>query len=77
MCIRDRVYSDLVATDNSYLTRGTSQTLTITSGTYAPDHYSAWIDYDQDLIFEESERLGAFTTATAGEVCLLYTSRCV
>ncbi|HRH69939.1 MAG TPA: GEVED domain-containing protein [Flavobacteriales bacterium] len=61
-------YSDLLATDNTYLTRGASQTLTITSGTYAPDHYSAWIDYDQDLIFEESERLGAFSTSGAAEV---------
>ncbi len=60
-------YSDLMATDNTYLTRGTSQTLTIEGGSYAPDHYAAWIDYDHDLLFEVGEKLGEFTSTVAAE----------
>jgi len=60
-------YSDLMATDNTYLTIGTGQILTIEGGEYAPDHYAAWIDYDRDLLFEVGEKLGEFTTTVAGE----------
>ena len=60
-------YSDLMTTDNTYLTRGTNQTLTIEGGSYAPDHYAAWIDYDNDLLFEASEKLGEFTSVAPGE----------
>ena len=60
-------YSDLVASDRTYLTRGTVQSLTIQGGDYAPDHYSAWIDYDQDELFEATEKLGEFITAAVNE----------
>lgn len=60
-------YIDLVATDRTYLTRGTVQSLTIQGGDYAPDHYSAWIDYDQDELFEATEKLGEFITAAVNE----------
>jgi PKD repeat protein len=51
------------------LNLGTSYTLQVTAGTYATDHYAAWIDYNNNGIFENpAERLGLQQSATAGQV---------
>ncbi|HEY0976487.1 MAG TPA: GEVED domain-containing protein, partial [Flavobacteriales bacterium] len=60
-------YTDYSATFSTELEVGAAATLTLTSGTYEPDHFSAWIDYDQDLLFEPEENLGHFTTSAAGQ----------
>lgn len=49
------------------LQQGSSYTITITSGDYAPDHFAAWIDYDQNDVFSVGEKLGEFTNTTGGE----------
>lgn len=59
-------YSDLTAVHSTALERGSTYTITIRSGDYTPDHYAAWIDMDQDLTFEASEKLGEFTNTAAG-----------
>ncbi|MBV6403980.1 MAG: hypothetical protein IT228_08445 [Flavobacteriales bacterium] len=53
------------------LERGTAQVLQVTAGTYAGDAFAAWIDYDQDDLFEAGEKLGQVTNSTAGEVLSL------
>lgn len=45
----------------------TAYDIAITGGTYAPDHYAAWIDYDQSGTFGAAEKLGEFTTSSPGE----------
>ncbi len=51
------------------LNLGTSYTLQVTSGTYATDYYAAWIDYNENGIFENpSERLGLQQSTTSGQV---------
>ena len=47
--------------------QGSQHSISITSGDYTPDNYAAWIDYDQDEVFEASEKLGEFTNAAVGE----------
>ncbi|MBK6543393.1 MAG: hypothetical protein IPG10_19340 [Flavobacteriales bacterium] len=49
------------------LARTNAYDLTITSGSYQPDNYAAWIDYDQDGSLEVGEKLGEFQTSTAFE----------
>lgn len=58
-------YTDFSATHATNLQRGMEYTVNIQGGSYQPDHYAAWIDYDQDEIFEASEKLGEFTTNAA------------
>lgn len=60
-------YSDLTATYSTSLQQGSSHSITITSGDYTPDNYAAWIDYDQDEVFEASEKLGEFTNSAVGQ----------
>lgn len=60
-------YTNYTATLSTSLARGSSQTITITGGSYQPDNYAAWIDYDGDQIFEASEKLGEFATTTIGQ----------
>jgi hypothetical protein len=60
-------YTDFSSTHFTNLQRTTQYTLTIQGGNYAPDHYAAWIDYDQDDVFEANEKLGEFVTAAAAE----------
>ena len=52
------------------LSRNATYTITITGGTYAPDVYAAWIDYNHDFMFAQaSEKLGEVATLSeAGEV---------
>ncbi|MBL7951715.1 MAG: zinc-dependent metalloprotease [Flavobacteriales bacterium] len=60
-------YTDYSGTESASLLRDSEYTLTIQAGTYAPDAYAAWIDYDQDDTFETGEKLGEFVTAAGGE----------
>lgn len=55
-------YSDL-STD---LTAGASYTITLSAGTYpSANNITVWIDYNQDGVFEESEKLGNVTLGAA------------
>lgn len=60
-------YTNYTSTLSTSLARGSNQTITITGGSYQPDNYAAWIDYDGDEIFEASEKLGAFATTAIGQ----------
>ncbi len=60
-------YTDYTAQLSTALQRTTSYSVTVTSGDYAPDNYAAWIDYNQNDVFEASEKLGEFATTSAGE----------
>jgi len=60
-------YSNLSAAWSTGLTRGSAQTITIQGGSYSPDHYAAWIDYDQNNTFAANEKLGEFTTSASGQ----------
>lgn len=50
------------------LPRGTAQVLQITAGSYVGDAFAAWIDHDQDELFEAGEKLGEVTNTSAGQV---------
>ena len=45
--------------------------LEVQGGDYAPDAYAAWIDYDQDEVFEASEKLGEFVTSSGNETGII------
>ena len=49
------------------LERNNSYDLSVTSGSYEPDNYAAWIDYDQDGLLESGEKLGEFQTSSTFE----------
>ncbi|MCC6841154.1 MAG: hypothetical protein IT230_13435 [Flavobacteriales bacterium] len=49
------------------LAEGASYNLIITGGTYSPDHYAAWIDYNADNTFSSAEKLGEFTSSAPGQ----------
>ena len=59
-------------TDFTYLStelyQGTTYTITITNTPSYSEHYRAWIDYNQNEIFESSEELFLPFTLTAGSV---------
>lgn len=61
-------YNNYVATQTTPIGVGTDQTLFIEGGSYEADNYAAWIDYDQDDVFEASEKLGEVATTAAGQV---------
>ena len=60
-------YTDYTSTESASLLRDSEYSLTIQAGTFAPDAYAAWIDYDNDDTFESSEKLGEFVTSAGGE----------
>jgi hypothetical protein len=60
-------YSNVSSTWSTGLVRGSAQTITIQGGSYSPDHYAAWIDYDQNNVFAANEKLGEFTTSASGQ----------
>lgn len=60
-------YTNYSTVFSTQLTRATQYTLTVQGGTYQPDHYAAWIDYDQDDTFEAAEKLGEFVTNAANQ----------
>ena len=58
--------------DNTAMTTdlsvGGTYSIAITSGDYDEDVYAAWIDYNNDFVFDPAtEKLGEFTTANVGE----------
>lgn len=59
-------YTDYSASFSATLLRGSTHTITIQSGNYTPDQYAAWIDLDQDELFEPGELLGEFTNSAVG-----------
>jgi hypothetical protein len=64
-------YQDLRYTSPDLITRlapGGSYTLQVIAGDRADEVFSAWIDMDQDLVFEEAERLGSTTSTGPGSV---------
>ncbi|MCC7503532.1 MAG: hypothetical protein IT229_13450 [Flavobacteriales bacterium] len=67
-------YTNYSSSESTTVQRGTAYTISITGGNYQPDHYAAWIDYDQDDTYEASEKLGEFTsTATFQTQTLTFT----
>lgn len=52
---------------STILMRGETYELSITGGGYAADVYAAWIDFNGDLTFSSSEKLGEFTTSSPAE----------
>ncbi|MBP6311860.1 MAG: zinc-dependent metalloprotease [Flavobacteriales bacterium] len=60
-------YTNFSASHSTDLTQGTQYTLTVQGGTYQPDHYTAWIDYDQDETFETSEKMTEVTSSAANQ----------
>jgi len=60
-------YTNFSSTYSTALQRGNSYTLTIQGGSYSPDNYAAWIDYDQDNTFEAGEKLGEFATTAINQ----------
>lgn len=60
-------YTDYTAQFSTALQRTSSYTVTVTSGDYTPDNYAVWIDYNQNDVYEASEKLGEFTNTVAGE----------
>jgi hypothetical protein len=62
----DPAYHDYTAISTT-IVQNQQYDLTITSGSYFPDNYAAWIDYDMDGVFDPSEKLGEFPTTSASE----------
>lgn len=60
-------YTNYGAQWSASLPRGTQQTITIQGGTYTPNRYAAWIDYDQNGTFSSGEKLGEWISNTAGQ----------
>lgn len=60
-------YNNYYTTHSTPLLRDNTYTLWVESGTYSPDHFTAWIDFDGDDVFSASENLGAFSTTAAGQ----------
>ncbi len=50
---------------NTTITRNGNFSLSIIGGSYFPDTYAAWIDYNHDGIFDTGEKLGEFSSSTA------------
>ncbi|MCB9178426.1 MAG: T9SS type A sorting domain-containing protein [Flavobacteriales bacterium] len=69
--VNGSVYTDYFGTYNTSLSRANEYSLIIESGDYAPDTYTAWIDYDQNGSFEAIENLGEFVTTDVGETGLI------
>ncbi|MBS1547484.1 MAG: T9SS type A sorting domain-containing protein [Bacteroidetes bacterium] len=53
------------------LEQGGSYTLSITNGDYGDDDFAAWIDFNRDTIYQESENIGTFDGENGGEVISL------
>lgn len=60
-------YTDYSTTESTTLLRDNEYSLVIESGDYFPDTYTAWIDYNNNDLFESTENLGEFVSAAAGE----------
>ncbi|MGV3636327.1 MAG: GEVED domain-containing protein, partial [Flavobacteriales bacterium] len=64
-------YIDYSSNFSTTLVRNGYYGIIIESGTYTTDSYAVWIDYDQDDVFEASEKLGQFSTTEANESQLI------
>jgi PKD repeat protein len=61
--------SFLFAPYTTNITRGLSYTLNVTGGTYSPNTYAAWIDYNNDGDFADlNEKLGEVVSSSPGQV---------
>jgi hypothetical protein len=60
-------YIDYSSTVSTPLMRNEEYVLTIRSGNYFPDTYGAWIDFDQNDLFETGEKIGEFVTEVVSE----------
>lgn len=60
-------YTDFSSTSSTTLVRNGYYSIIVESGTYTTDSYAVWIDYDQDDVFEATEKLGQFSTSAANE----------
>jgi len=60
-------YSNYTAQFTTPLSRNAQASVTVTSGSRTGGHYAAWIDFDRDATFEESEKLGEFVNTLSGE----------
>jgi PKD repeat protein len=64
-------YTDYTGFGGSYqtsLTVNSNYNINITGGTYSPDYYAAWIDYNNDGDFYDvNEKLGEFATTLANQ----------
>ena len=60
-------YTDYTTTFSSSLDQGGNYTVTVTSGDYVPDNFAVWIDYNQNDVFETTEKLGEFTNTAPGQ----------
>jgi len=61
-------FNDLSGIQITTLTLDLLYTLTVQGGTYQPDHYAAWIDYDQDETFEVSEKIGEVVSSSTDQL---------
>ncbi len=60
-------YNDYTGLYNASLQQGSTHTITIQGGNYAPNSYAAWIDFDQNGTLSSGEKLGEFSTTMSGE----------
>ncbi|OFX25567.1 MAG: hypothetical protein A2033_06355 [Bacteroidetes bacterium GWA2_31_9] len=60
-------YNDYTGTSTD-LQAGTDQTLSVTVGPYGGETVAAWIDYDNDDVFEVGEKLGEVTNVNASSI---------
>ena len=61
-------YSSFGGSFQTSLTIGNNYNLNITSGTYTPNYFAAWIDYNNDGDFYDlNEKLGEFVTTLASQ----------
>jgi PKD repeat protein len=64
-------YTDYSSFGGSYttnLTTNSNYNINITTGTYSPDYYAAWIDYNNDGDFYDvNEKLGEIASTAAGQ----------
>ncbi|MBS1568915.1 MAG: T9SS type A sorting domain-containing protein [Bacteroidetes bacterium] len=68
--VGDNAYEDYTSMTTD-LEQGGSYTLSITNGDYGDDDFAAWIDFNRDTIYQESENIGTFDGENAGEVISL------
>lgn len=63
-------YEDYTA-QSTNLTVGADYSLSIVTGSYQPDVFAAWIDYNGDSLFQASEKLGEFVSSMSAETISL------
>ena len=61
-------FRDSLHHETCYLTPGKSYKVYMTSGTHAISTLAAWIDWNNDTTFSQSEKLGEFITTSANQI---------